>query len=162
MSCSFAVLQNGFVAVPLLLNSCLQTLVTYDYWTPLQESNPHCGIDCNDVGTNDMKEQNVFETLIGKQQQILLATQVVKMILKIDDVISPSEYWLKPGNDWTAMLDDSLVVLVCGIADVFIGVHPILACSDCLLYPMSCLPVFVWRLWKLFVLHDIALRLVFK
>jgi T-complex protein 1 subunit epsilon len=58
----------------------------------LQESNPFCGIDCNDVGTNDMKEQNVFEALIGKQQQILLATQVVKMILKIDDVISPSEY----------------------------------------------------------------------
>lgn len=41
---------------------------------------------------NDMREQNVFETLIGKQQQILLATQVVKMILKIDDVISPSDY----------------------------------------------------------------------
>lgn len=39
-----------------------------------------------------MQEQNVFETLIGKQQQILLATQVVKMILKIDDVITPSEY----------------------------------------------------------------------
>lgn len=59
----------------------------------MQENNPNCGIDCNDVGTNDMREQNVFETLIGKQQQILLATQVVKMILKIDDVISPSEYW---------------------------------------------------------------------
>lgn len=58
----------------------------------MQENNPHCGIDCNDVGTNDMREQNVFETLIGKQQQILLATQVVKMILKIDDVITPSEY----------------------------------------------------------------------
>merc|ERR1712216_46088 len=29
-----------------------------------------------------MKEQKVFETLIGKQQQILLATQVVRMILK--------------------------------------------------------------------------------
>ena len=41
---------------------------------------------------NDMREQNVFETLIGKQQQLLLATQVVKMILKIDDVISPYEY----------------------------------------------------------------------
>lgn len=39
-----------------------------------------------------MREQNVFETLIGKQQQIFLATQVVKMILKIDDVISPSEF----------------------------------------------------------------------
>lgn len=59
----------------------------------MQENNPWCGIDCNDVGTNDMREQNVFETLIGKQQQILLATQVVKMILKIDDVISPSDYW---------------------------------------------------------------------
>jgi hypothetical protein len=58
----------------------------------MQENNPYCGIDCNDAGTNDMREQNVFETLIGKQQQILLATQVVKMILKIDDVISPSEY----------------------------------------------------------------------
>lgn len=58
----------------------------------MQENNPYCGIDCNDVGTNDMREQNVFETLIGKQQQLLLATQVVKMILKIDDVISPSEY----------------------------------------------------------------------
>lgn len=34
-----------------------------------------------------MKEQHVVETLRSKQQQILLATQVVKMILKIDDVI---------------------------------------------------------------------------
>lgn len=58
----------------------------------VQENIPFYGIDCNDVGTNDMREQNVFETLIGKQQQILLATQVVKMILKIDDVISNSEY----------------------------------------------------------------------
>ena len=58
----------------------------------MQENNPYCGIDCNDVGTNDMRKQNVFETLIGKQQQVLLATQVVKMILKIDDVISSSDY----------------------------------------------------------------------
>jgi len=52
----------------------------------------HLGIDCNQAGTNDMKEQNVFETLVGKQQQLLLATQVTKMILKIDDVISPADY----------------------------------------------------------------------
>lgn len=38
-----------------------------------------------------MREQGVIETLIGKQQQLMLATQVVKMILKIDDVISPQE-----------------------------------------------------------------------
>lgn len=40
----------------------------------------------------DMKEQHVFETLIGKTQQFLLATQVVKMILKIDDVIKPGDF----------------------------------------------------------------------
>jgi T-complex protein 1 subunit epsilon len=56
------------------------------------ESNPHLGIDCKGRGTNDMKEQKVFETLIGKQQQLLLATQVVKMILKIDDVIMHGQY----------------------------------------------------------------------
>ncbi|KAG6426753.1 hypothetical protein SASPL_110986 [Salvia splendens] len=39
-------------------------------------------------GKNDMREQNVFETFIGKQQQILLSTQVVKMIMKIDGVIA--------------------------------------------------------------------------
>jgi T-complex protein 1 subunit epsilon len=39
-----------------------------------------------------MKTQRVFETLPSKQQQIQLATQVVRMILKIDDVISPDNY----------------------------------------------------------------------
>ena len=33
-----------------------------------------------------MKEQNVIETVLAKKQQIMLATQVVKMILKIDDI----------------------------------------------------------------------------
>ena len=56
-----------------------------------KEGKPYLGIDCMHKGTNDMKEQKVFETLIGKQQQILLATQVVRMILKIDDVIMPGE-----------------------------------------------------------------------
>lgn len=55
----------------------------------VETKNPHLGIDCLQLGTNDMKEQKVFETLIGKKQQLLLATQVVKMILKIDDVMQP-------------------------------------------------------------------------
>jgi len=42
--------------------------------------------------TADMREQRIFETLIGKQQQFQLATQVVKMILKIDDVIMYGSY----------------------------------------------------------------------
>jgi len=53
--------------------------------------NPNLGIDCMQKGSRDMKLQKVFETLIGKQQQLLLATQLVKMILKIDDVILPHE-----------------------------------------------------------------------
>lgn len=39
----------------------------------------------------DMKEQNVIETLHSKKQQIILAAQLVKMILKIDDVRVPGE-----------------------------------------------------------------------
>ena len=42
----------------------------------VQEGQHHLGIDCNQVGTNDMRKQNVFETLQGKKQQLLLATQV--------------------------------------------------------------------------------------
>jgi len=38
-----------------------------------------------------MKEQGVYEGHASKRQQLQLATQVVKMILKIDDVISPDE-----------------------------------------------------------------------
>eukprot|EP00307_Rebecca_sp_RCC1486_P000465 CAMPEP_0119412176 /NCGR_PEP_ID=MMETSP1335-20130426/4702_1 /TAXON_ID=259385 /ORGANISM="Chrysoculter rhomboideus, Strain RCC1486" /LENGTH=523 /DNA_ID=CAMNT_0007436895 /DNA_START=115 /DNA_END=1686 /DNA_ORIENTATION=- len=55
------------------------------------EGKSYLGIDCLNRGTRDMKEQHVFETLIGKQQQISLATQVVRMILKIDDVIQPGQ-----------------------------------------------------------------------
>ena len=58
----------------------------------LAEGNPRLGIDCNQLGTADMRDHLVFETLIGKQQQIQLATQVVKMILKIDDVIMHGSY----------------------------------------------------------------------
>jgi len=54
----------------------------------LKENNPYLGIDCMVKGTNDMKEQGVFDPLISKIEQFKLATQVVKMILKIDDVFS--------------------------------------------------------------------------
>ncbi|TKS87831.1 T-complex protein 1 subunit epsilon [Collichthys lucidus] len=57
----------------------------------VKESNSFLGIDCLHNNTNDMKQQHVVETLIGKKQQISLATQVVKMILKIDDIRAPGE-----------------------------------------------------------------------
>jgi len=53
--------------------------------------NPRLGIDCMQRGTNDMREQHVIETLVSKRQQLSLATQVVRMILKIDDVRVPDE-----------------------------------------------------------------------
>jgi T-complex protein 1 subunit epsilon len=55
------------------------------------EKNPRLGIDCLFKGTNDMKEQHVIETLLSKKQQIMLATQVVRMILKIDDIRAPAD-----------------------------------------------------------------------
>ena len=74
----------------------------------IAQNNPRLGIDCLNKGTNgkfncivffkfsisidsDMKKQSVIETLIGKRQQISLATQLVRMILKIDDIRLPGE-----------------------------------------------------------------------
>ncbi|KAI9204809.1 chaperonin Cpn60/TCP-1 family [Polychytrium aggregatum] len=91
--------MRGFAAaldaIPLALaqNSGLSPIETLADVKSRQiaESNPRLGIDCNLNGTNDMKEQNVFDPLISKRSQFLLATQLVKMILKIDDVIQPGE-----------------------------------------------------------------------
>lgn len=72
----------------------------------VKENNPTIGLGLLSAGdqavlntdgktddhTIDMKNLGVFETLIGKQQQLQLAAQVVKMILKIDDVISQGQY----------------------------------------------------------------------
>ena len=51
------------------------------------------------TGVTNMKEAKIFETLLSKKGQLQLATQVVKMILKIDDVIEPEQwvisyYWI--------------------------------------------------------------------
>lgn len=50
------------------------------------------GVDCMTVGTTNMWEQNVYEACASKTNQFRLATQVVKMILKIDDVITPNDF----------------------------------------------------------------------
>merc|ERR1719461_560557 len=55
------------------------------------ENNPALGVNCMEMGTSDMKEQSVIETLHSKKSQIQLATQLVKMILKIDDIRSPKD-----------------------------------------------------------------------
>lgn len=49
------------------------------------------GVDCMLTGDSDMKNHHVVEALHSKKQQIILATQLVKMILKIDDIRSPAD-----------------------------------------------------------------------
>ncbi|KAK5100212.1 T-complex protein 1 subunit epsilon [Lithohypha guttulata] len=55
------------------------------------EKNSRLGIDCMQTGSNDMREHFVIDPLIGKKQQLLLATQLTRLILKISQVIVPGE-----------------------------------------------------------------------
>lgn len=92
---AFRSFADALESIPLALaeNSGLSPIHTLADCKARQvsEKNPALGIDCNSKGTCDMKEQHVIETLHSKQQQILLATQLVKMILKIDDIRTPGE-----------------------------------------------------------------------
>merc|ERR1712146_520776 len=85
---------DALESIPLALaeNSGLPPIATVSEVIARQvkEGNAYLGVDCLSKGTNDMKQQHVLETLIGKKQQISLATQLVKMILKIDDVRTPA------------------------------------------------------------------------
>ncbi|KAI9799675.1 MAG: T-complex protein 1 subunit epsilon [Sarcosagium campestre] len=53
----------------------------------VREKNSRLGIDCMQTGSNDMREHFVIDPLIGKRQQLLLATQLCRMVLKINNVI---------------------------------------------------------------------------
>ncbi|KAI6125061.1 chaperonin Cpn60/TCP-1 family [Pisolithus croceorrhizus] len=82
-------------AIPLALaeNSGLSPIETLAEVKSRQvtENNPRLGIDCSGKGENDMKKQFVYDPLISKRQQYLLATQLVRAVLKIDDVIVAGE-----------------------------------------------------------------------
>ncbi|KAJ5216083.1 uncharacterized protein N7498_002490 [Penicillium cinerascens] len=53
----------------------------------VKEKNSRLGVDCMMTGTNDMREHFAIDPLIGKRQQLLLATQLCRMVLKINNVI---------------------------------------------------------------------------
>lgn len=53
----------------------------------IKEKTSVTGVDCLSKGSNNMKELFVVDPFIGKKQQIMLATQLCRMILKIDNVI---------------------------------------------------------------------------
>ncbi|BDD62853.1 T-complex protein 1 subunit epsilon [Monascus purpureus] len=78
-------------AVPLALaeNSGLSPIETLASVKSRQvkEKNSRLGVDCMQTGNNDMKEHFAIDPLIGKRQQLLLATQLCRMVLKINNVI---------------------------------------------------------------------------
>lgn len=82
-------------SIPLALaeNSGLLTFETLSDLKSRQvaENTSTLGVDCMLTGNSDMKENHVIESLHSKKQQIILATQLVKMILKIDDVRTPAD-----------------------------------------------------------------------
>jgi len=86
---------NALDAIPLALaeNSGLSPIETLAEVKSRQatENNPRLGVDCNLRGTNDMREQYVFDPLVSKRSQLYLATQLVKMVLKIDDVVTAGQ-----------------------------------------------------------------------
>uniref|UniRef100_A0A8D8US30 T-complex protein 1 subunit epsilon n=1 Tax=Cacopsylla melanoneura TaxID=428564 RepID=A0A8D8US30_9HEMI len=92
---AFRSFADALESIPLALaeNSGLSPIETLTEVKSRQvkDSNPALGIDCMINGTNDMKSQNVIEALRSKKQQILLSTQLVKMILKIDDIRCPND-----------------------------------------------------------------------
>ena len=53
----------------------------------VREKNSRLGVDCMQSGGNDMREHFVIDPLIGKRQQLLLATQLCRMVLKVNNVI---------------------------------------------------------------------------
>merc|ERR1711902_122637 len=92
---AFRAFADALESVPLALaeNSGLDPIKTLTQIKArhVSENNAALGVNCNDRSTNDMKEQHVIEALHSKKSQILLATQLVKMILKIDDIRSFSD-----------------------------------------------------------------------
>lgn len=54
----------------------------------VESKNPYLGVDCLGAGEQDMRKLGVFDALGSKTRQLQMATQLVTMILKIDNVIS--------------------------------------------------------------------------
>jgi len=92
---AFRAFADALEQIPLALaENCglapIQTL-TQIKAQQVAENNSGLGVNCMEGGCGDMKQLSVIETLHSKKSQIQLATQLVKMILKIDDIRSPKD-----------------------------------------------------------------------
>ncbi|EPS41969.1 hypothetical protein H072_4053 [Dactylellina haptotyla CBS 200.50] len=82
---------NALDAIPMALaeNSGLSPIETLAQIKSRQvrEKSFRLGVDCMQTGSNDMREHFVIDPLIGKREQLMLATQLCRMVLKINNVI---------------------------------------------------------------------------
>jgi len=82
---------NALDAIPMALaqNSGLSPIETLASIKSRQvrENNSRLGVDCMMTNNNDMRDLFVIDPLIGKRQQLLLATQLCRMVLKVNNVI---------------------------------------------------------------------------
>lgn len=87
---------NALLSIPLNLcnNMGLNSIdVTSEIKSRIiKENAKNLGIDSLNYSVGDMIEKKIYETFSSKYNQLSLATQVVKMILKIDDVIAPDSF----------------------------------------------------------------------
>lgn len=89
---SMRAFADALDAVPMALaeNSGLSPIETLSDLKARQgkgEGRGRLGVDCMQTGSNDMKKHFVIDPLISKRQQLLLATQLCRMVLKVNNVI---------------------------------------------------------------------------
>nr|POE49054.1 t-complex protein 1 subunit epsilon [Quercus suber] len=89
---SMRAFADALDAVPMALaeNSGLSPIETLSELKARQgkgEGRGRLGVDCMQSGSNDMKQHFVIDPLISKRQQLLLATQLCRMVLKVNNVI---------------------------------------------------------------------------
>jgi len=89
---SMRAFADALDAVPMALaeNSGLSPIETLSELKARQgkgEGVGRLGVDCMQTGSSDMKQHFVIDPLISKRQQLLLATQLCRMVLKVNNVI---------------------------------------------------------------------------
>lgn len=83
---------KGFAKALLEIPFTLAKNSGYDYSVieklkELNLVNNKIGVDCNETGEKDMKKNGIYESMESKIRQITMATDLVNMILKINEVI---------------------------------------------------------------------------
>lgn len=92
---AFRAFSRALDAIPLTLaeNSGLDAIETLAALKSqqAQTGSAQLGVDCLYKGSNDMRTQYVVDPFVGKRAQLLLATQLSRMILKISTVIESAK-----------------------------------------------------------------------